>query len=80
MLIHSVINVENLTMMDLQLDEHHETVQHFIDQREQRLVTAAQARIYVEPVAPLNNTAENWNNNGRRMPLYLQKKSLMQKL
>ena len=31
---HSVINVENLTMMDLQLDEHHETVQHFIDQRE----------------------------------------------
>ena len=44
-------NIENLSIMDPQLDEHHETVQHYIDMREQRLVNAAQARIFVEPVA-----------------------------
>ena len=66
---HSMINIENLSIMDPQLDEHHETVQHYIDMREQRLVNAAQARIFVEPVAQFNNTAENWNN--KRMPLYL---------
>ena len=52
---HSMINIENLTQLDTQLDEHHETVQHFIDMREQKLVNQAQNRIYVEPVASLKN-------------------------
>lgn len=30
----SVVNIENLHQLDPQLDEHHETVQHFIDMRE----------------------------------------------
>ena len=31
---HSMINIQNLSALDLQLDEHHETVQHYIDARE----------------------------------------------
>ena len=38
---HSMINIDNLIQLESQLDEHHETVQHFIDMKEQRLVNHA---------------------------------------
>jgi len=73
-----MVNIENLSQLDLQLDEHHETVQHFIDMREQRLVNLAQARIQIEPVAPLQTTADGFSS--KKLPLHYNKRTLMQRL
>lgn len=80
---HSMLSLENLVQLDLQLDEHHETVQHYIDQRESKFVNLAQSRIYVEPVASIkdaNGASSTADSFHRKLPLHTSKKTLITRL